>query len=233
VILHGGGSTAPETTQRLIALAGGAEAKLVVLGHVSEEILAKATRSAEWLRENGAKNIQTPESPKDVLAALSEASGVWIPGGDQNRLMQQLSGIALHEKLASVLSRGGAVGGSSAGAALMGSQMPTGEGDLKRVQSESIETKPALGCLENCLIDTHLFARQRLQRLATMILSHPNLTGIGVDEDAWAEVCEGRLTVRSGQIVIVQSKARPKESTKLLGGELRVRVLLPGDSVRL
>ena len=60
VILHGGGTTAPETTKRLIECAGGPMARIVVLAHTGEDVAGKAKRSADWLRENGAKDVQAP-----------------------------------------------------------------------------------------------------------------------------------------------------------------------------
>lgn len=201
VILHGGGTTAAETTKRVIALAGGPEAKLVVLAHTGEDVAGKGKRSADWLRENGAKNVLAPVSVREALAALDDATGVWIPGGDQNVLMATFAGTDLAARL-----RGKKViGGTSAGASLMGSLMPTGKGDAVQMRKGSVEVKPALGALVNTLVDTHFFVRQRTQRLLNMIYSQPvGFTGIGVDENAWCELSEGKLLVRSGQVLLMK-----------------------------
>ena len=111
VILHGGGTTAAETTKRLIALAGGPDAPIVVLAHTGEEVAAKGKRSVDWLRENGARNVSAPLAIAEALTLVSEASGVWIPGGDQNLLMAAFAGTDLTARL-----RGRrVVGGTSAG----------------------------------------------------------------------------------------------------------------------
>lgn len=201
VILHGGGTTAAETTKRLIALAGGPDAKMIVLAHTGEDVAGKGKRSADWLRDNGAKNVLAPVSARDALAALDDAAGVWIPGGDQNVLLTTFAGTDLAGRL-----RGKrVVGGTSAGAALMGSLMPTGKGDAVQMRKGSVEAKPALGALVNTLVDTHFFVRQRTQRLLNLIYFQPvGFTGIGVDENAWCELSEGKLFVRSGQVLLMK-----------------------------
>jgi cyanophycinase len=200
VILHGGGTTAPETTKRLIECAGGPTARIVVLAHTGEDVAGKARRSADWLRENGAKDVLAPVRISEALTALESAMGVWIPGGDQSVLMAAFAGTELAKRLQDKR----AIGGTSAGAALMSSLMPTGEGDTKTMRKGSVEVKPGLGALPNTTVDTHFFVRQRTQRLVNMVFSQPvGSVGIGVDEGAWCEVANKQLRVRSGQVLLL------------------------------
>ncbi|WP_395094212.1 cyanophycinase [Armatimonas sp.] len=200
VILHGGGTTAPETTRRLIECAGGPTARIVVLAHTGEDVVGKAKRSADWLRENGAKDVQAPVGVSEALSALEKAAGVWIPGGDQNILVATFAGTDLAMRLRDKK----AVGGTSAGAALMSSLMPTGEGDSKTMRKGSVAVKLGLGALPNTIIDTHFFVRQRTQRLLNMVFSQPvGSIGIGVDENAWCEIEGKLLRVRSGQVLLL------------------------------
>ena len=116
------------------------------------------------------------------------------------------------------------VGGTSAGAALMGSLMPTGKGDAKKMRRGGVEVKPGLGALANTVVDTHFFVRERTQRLLNILYSQPKgFVGIGVDEDAWAEVEGKRLQVRAGQVLLVERRT----------DSLVVRVLEAGASVGL
>ncbi len=222
VILHGGGTTAAETTKRLIECAGGPTARIVVLAHTGEDVAGKAKRSADWLRENGAKDVQAPVSVSEALAALEKAAGVWIPGGDQNVLMATFAGT----ELAMRLQGKKAIGGTSAGAALMSSLMPTGEGDSKTMRKGSIEVKPGLGALPYAIVDTHFFVRQRTQRLINMVLSSPySVLGIGVDENAWCEVSpEGVLFVRAGQVALIEAQRIPPNAP-LLAGNVKIKIL--------
>jgi cyanophycinase len=226
LLAHGGGTTSAETTRRFIALCGGPDAPLVVLGQTAEDAQTKGERSAAWLRENGAKTVFVGQTEKiaELVTALKEARGVWMPGGDQNRLLARFAGTGVVEEIRQVFQRGGGGGGSSAGAALLGARMPTGEGDLEKFAPGSIEIKDALGLGAGLLFDTHLFVRQRAQRLSTMILTEPKLTGIGVDENAWAEVSEKKLTVRGGSVLLVRARGK---------SELSLRWLQAGESARL
>ena len=201
VILHGGGTTAAETTKRLIELSGGPTARIVVLAHTGEDVAGKAKRSSDWLRENGAQDVLAPVGVSEALAALEKAAGVWIPGGDQNVLMATFAGTDLAMRLQGKK----AIGGTSAGASLMSGLMPTGEGDSKTMRKGSVEIKPGLGALAHVIVDTHFFVRQRTQRLVNIIFSQPvGSIGIGVDENAWCEVEGKQLKVRSGQVLLLK-----------------------------
>jgi cyanophycinase len=119
LLAHGGGTTEAETTRRFIALSGGPDAPLVVLGQTAEDALAKGERSAAWLRKNGAKTVFVAQVEKlpELLAALKDARGVWMPGGDQSRLLTRFARTPVLDDVRQVFQRGGCVGGSSAGAA--------------------------------------------------------------------------------------------------------------------
>ena len=249
MILHGGGSTAPEATQAFIKAAGGPEAPILVLPQVTEGYIEKAKVSSDWLRENGAKNVNASlvNAPDDpllpglvvTLRAMAESGGggVWIPGGDQTRFMKIFAGTPVPPAIQKLLIRGGAVGGSSAGTALAGEWMPTGEGDKTSLKQDSVETMPGLNLLPGVIVDTHFLVRERTQRLLNMVVSRPERTGIGVDERAWIRV-EGkanRVTVEAGQVVIIRcvGPTRRDREGQLSAKEVRLRVLLPGESVSL
>lgn len=60
------------------------------------------------------------EAP-DVLAALAEAEAVWIAGGDQSEYLNYWAGTAVESALQDLVSnRQGAIGGTSAGMAVLG-----------------------------------------------------------------------------------------------------------------
>ncbi|MCX7992492.1 MAG: hypothetical protein N2651_02355, partial [Fimbriimonadales bacterium] len=105
------------------------------------------------------------------------------------------------------------------------------EGDLKVGASP---TAPALGILPNALGDQHFLKRQRLPRLLCALLEHPHLTGIGVDEDAWALVRGKQITVYQAQVVTVKVRSKPRQMEQLLGSrDVQLRVLLPGEETTL
>jgi cyanophycinase len=238
VILVGGGETPPEVPQAMLRMSGGDEARVVILAHAQPDVGRGAQRSAAFFREQGAQNVVAPDTlqPDALAELLQEAQGVWIPGGDQNRFMARLGGSPhLLNALRAVLKRGGVVGGTSAGASLMGEKMPTGNqsagGELR---IGAVELAPALNLLPSAIIDQHFLKRGRLPRLLCAILEHPHLIGIGVDENAWAIVQGNTVLVERGQVVMLRSRAKPHRHETLLGTRhLQIQILLPGDRVKL
>ena len=245
LILHGGGTTAPETTRALIARAGGPDALILLLAQTSEDAAAKSKSSVEWLQTNGAKNVVAPlvhqrgdaVGLRELLGLLEKARGVWIPGGNQNRFAELFNGTGIPAAIQAVYGRGGAVGGTSAGAALMGEMMPTGDDTAGKMTPDAAKLAPGLKLLPGAVVDTHFFVRERTQRLLNMVLSHPELGGLGIDQDGWAEVDgkAGKLTVQAGQIASFRAHApvRRDKENRLGAGDVRLRVLLPGDTVSL
>jgi len=238
VLLAGGGATPPEVPQTMLRLAGGAHARIVILAHAQADVARGGQHSAAFFTSNGAQNVVAPDTldAGELAALVHSAQGVWIPGGDQNRFMERLGGAtALLEAIRGVRARGGVVGGTSAGASLMGARMPTGnhspDGDLKVGASP---TAPALSVLPNALVDQHFLKRQRLPRLLCALLEHPNLVGIGVDEEAWALAQQGKLTAYRAQVVVARVRQRPRQHEHMLGSrDIQLQILLPNEMTKL
>lgn len=243
LLAHGGGTTVPASTRAFIEFAGGPNAPIIVLPQSSAEAQAKGTTSADWLKQNGAKNVfasaltraDDPAFP-DLLKRLADAGGVWMPGGDQNRLMALFARTPVPATVRAVLERGGIVGGTSAGASLLGEWMPTGNGDPAKMTKNGTETAPGLAVWPGVLVDTHFFVRTRYQRTVNMILSRPELVGVALDEAAWAtfDNSKNQLTAGGGQVAVFRATLPVKtDATGRLSGELKQRVLLPGESLDL
>jgi cyanophycinase len=87
-----------------------------------------------------------------------------------------------------VLKRGGVVGGTSAGAAIMSQLMIMG-GFPQAGLGEGF------GFLPGTLVDQHFMRRKREPRLRHALSSYPRLVGLGIDEDAVVVVHGRTLTV--------------------------------------
>ena len=83
---------------------------------------------------------------------LTEATAVWFGGGDQGKLLAAYRGTAVERELHKLLQRGGAIGGTSAGAAVMSKVMITG-GNPKA------EVGTGFGFLTHVVIDQHFLKR--------------------------------------------------------------------------
>jgi cyanophycinase len=136
-------------------------------------------------------------SDRALAAAIDGAVAVFLGGGDQVKLVAELSGTQSEVAMKRLFARGGVICGTSAGAAaLTALTMAGGEID---VEGQLIEQYigPGFGLLGyEAIVDTHFSARRRLQRLFVVIADHPQLLGIGIDEDT-ALVVRGNV----GQVV--------------------------------
>lgn len=243
VVMVGGGPTSREAVQEFLRLAGGVEARVVVLAHTQEDPMAGGERSAELFRGLGARRVMVVGllAPEAVVAALRDADGVWIPGGDQNRFVRAFPEASqVPAAIRDVVRRGGVVGGTSAGASLMGGRMPVGgESRAHGLAAGACPVSGGLGVLPGAIVDQHFLARNRLMRLLAAVLEHPGYTGIGVDEGAWAVVRAGRLHAHQGQVMVIRAgrtaRVRGGAGTgELLGADrVLLQVLLPGQSTRL
>jgi cyanophycinase len=245
LVIVGGGSTPPDAVKEVIKAAGGSDAPIVILAQTQTDAAKGGASSAEMYRELGAKNVEAPANvlPETIVALLAKARGVWIPGGDQNRFTQtfpESSGVpaAIRE----VYRRGGVVGGTSAGASLMGGKMPTGaETAAKGLSVGACPVADGLGLLPNVLVDQHFLARNRVLRLLAAVLEFPKMTGIGIDERAWIVVRDGKMEARDGQVMVArvgrssrQSVSKTETPSPLLGSNrVSLQILLPGDRTRL
>src|SRR6185295_9303378 len=162
-----------------------------------------------------------------LLARITEAGGVFFTGGDQARIMDVLRDEVLLRAFRARYRAGAVFGGTSAGTAIMSPRMITGEGDFTVIDAAQVETRPGLGLLEGTIVDQHFVKRQRENRLFGLILAHPELLGVGIDEGSALVVRDGRFgeVVGSTPVMLVDG-ARDK-------GALVVRLARPGQTIDL
>lgn len=125
-----------------------------------------------------------PATDAALAARIDEARGVFLGGGDQVKLITELSGSLAEAAIRRLFARGGVVCGTSAGAAAL-TELTMAGGELDE-RGELVEQYigPGLGLLGyDAIVDTHFGARRRLQRLFLVIANQPQLFGLGIDED--------------------------------------------------
>jgi cyanophycinase len=189
VFAAGGGTLGPEIWERFVLEAGGDTARIVLIptAATDEEIAADGT-ALRALTAAGARSpivLHTRDrafaDSELFVAPLTEATGVWISGGRQFRLAQAYLGTRVQEELARVLTRGGAVGGSSAGASILASLLVRGDPETNEIVF-SEEYPEGFGLLAGAAVDQHLLARGRQEDLWSVLALRPELVGIGLDE---------------------------------------------------
>jgi cyanophycinase len=165
--------------------------------------------SAALWRGLGAKEVTvlTLADPAAAVKAVQGADLIWMPGGDQNRLMQALQKTDVSAAIRDRYRHGATVGGTSAGAAVISAVMLTGEADLDHVRHGATVTHEGLGLWPGVIVDQHFIRRERLHRLLAAVLDRPQLVGVGIDESTAAVVTGTTFeVVGSGQVVVFDAR---------------------------
>src|SRR5690606_38204038 len=123
-----GGVQTTEIVKKFVELAGGTNAKIIVIPNAGSEPERWSKVQVEEVEEFGAKAdylLFTRETADDKsnLDRLDWASAVFLLGGDQSELTRDMLGTKLLEKVFDIYDNGGVGGGSSAGAAVMSEVM--------------------------------------------------------------------------------------------------------------
>jgi cyanophycinase len=229
LVVAGGGINDPAIYERFVSLAGGPEAPIVVIPTAGTgESYGDFWPGLQRLRDAGAVNLKVlhtrdPQEAdrEDFVAPLRQARGVWFSGGRQWRLVDAYLGTRTLAEIRGVLERGGVVGGSSAGATIQGSYLARGDTSTNTIMMG--DHTEGFGFLANVAIDQHLLQRNRHFDLVEVIEAHPELLGIGLDEDT-AIVVRGDTfeVIGSGYVALY-------DSTNVVGDGWRFYFLAPGD----
>ncbi len=199
LVIVGGGAMTPEIWKRFIDLAGGAEANIVVIPtagmSVPDDGKVPTSRTPETLSRLGVKMVtvlhttdRKEADSEKFVEPLKAATGVWFDGGRQWHIADSFLGTRTQREIAAVLDRKGVIGGSSAGATIIGSYLV--RGDTKGPEKVEGDHTVGFGLLKNSAIDQHILARNRQFDLIPFIEKHPDLLGIGINE-ATAIVVQG------------------------------------------
>jgi cyanophycinase len=194
VVVVGGGQQGPEILARFIALAGGPDALIAVVPTAGGDTLDPNVDAAAPFRMAGARNVvvyhTTSRAVADAdsfVARIADARGVWFGGGRHFRLVNSYMGTRSQRAFEAVLARGGVVGGSSAGATILGSYLVRGAPSNDNRIMNHPQYLTGFGYLRNVAVDQHVVARERLADLHDSLTSRrPDLLGISEDEGtAW------------------------------------------------
>ncbi len=225
-----GGRTPDVVFERFLELAGGRDARVVLIPSASTRF-AESERVKEELEEwrrRGVASVQMLHTRSREVAddpvfvrPLTEATGVWMGGGAQDLLVKPYLGTEVERQLKALLDRGGVIGGTSAGASVMSRVMIAGGRDKAQLAA-------GFGFLPGVVIDQHFLRRNRIGRLLGVLSAHPDLIGIGVDEQTALEVDlrGNRLKVLGSSYVVA---CVPDEAKK----SVRMNIFSDGDSLDL
>ena len=255
LLIVGGGPIPPAVLERFVALAGGAgRARIVIYPMASEHVEAgvELEKTFTALGASAERRVLAREQAdsETEAAALADVTGVWFGGGDQSRLTAALLGTRVEAAIAARYRAGAAVGGTSAGAAVMSTPMLTGDerkpggnrppvpdsGDAwMTIARDNVVTADGFALLPSAIVDQHFVRRRRNNRLLSLVLENPSLVGVGVDESTALEVGPDGLWRILGESVAVIFDARgaavtPPGAPALGAAGVRLDVLPAGST---
>ena len=204
LVIVGGGAAAEEIRRQTLELAGGPEARVVVIRHASGDPESGERARQKWV-EAGAKHAVDLEldDPAKAVAEIQAADLIYFRGGSQVRLMNALAGTGVPEAIRKRFREGAVISGTSAGAAVMSSVMIAGN-DARRLSPRIAE---GLGLWPEVIVDQHFLRRRRENRLRSAVLNRPDLIGVGIDE-ATAVLVSGRVFEVLGASSVIVMDAR-------------------------
>jgi cyanophycinase len=186
---------------------------------------------------------------EDAAKRLDGVTGVWFGGGDQVLLTKALLGTRTERAIHELYRQGAVVGGTSAGAAVMSTPMLTGDerhpggtrppakdssDAFMTIARDNVVTVQGFALIRGAVIDQHFVRRRRSNRLVSVILEHPDLVGVGIDESTALEVGpDGIWRVLGASAAVVfdarHAKITPASSPVLGATDLKMSVLPAGS----
>ena len=199
--------------QRFVEEAGGASARIAIVPTASTIPEKRAEFYRDVFSSLGASAAYpVPIVRREEAAAVAHsrailgATGVFLTGGDQSRLVGVLGDTPALAAIRRRHARGAVIGGTSAAASAFSETMIVGGGTGLSVGPDTVELAEGLGVLPDLIIDQHFSQRERLGRLLSAVGREPAKLGVGIDEDTAIVVRRGKFEVLgSGQVFVLDA----------------------------
>jgi cyanophycinase len=209
LVIVGGGALSDSIYQKVIDLAGGNDAPIVVIPTAGgDESYGVDAGGAGTFRRLGSKNVAVLHTYDPRVAdtegftrPLVEAKGVWFSGGRQWRLVDAYANTRAEKLFWDVLGRDGVIGGTSAGATIQGSFLARGDTENNQVMMGDHQV--GFGFVRNIAIDQHVLVRNRQFDMFDILKDRPELLGVGIDENTALVVSKNDAEVIGASYVLV------------------------------
>lgn len=196
LVIAGGRITDLSIYRQFIQQAGKSPRVAVVLTASGANFL-----DMDFWKSVGAASV-IPVGPNDLFP--TDIDAVWFIGGDQANLEAAYVGKKFEADLIDFYRKGGTIGGSSAGCAILSKVM------IRGWKGEDPEMGRGFDLLPGAILDQHFSQRRRLPRLSKAVILHPNLVGVGIDEDTAIVYDRGKASVIGSNTVTVLTKGDKK-----------------------
>ncbi len=221
-LIIAGGGPSEEIDGAFLELAGGKDATIVVIPTASERADTPQEIGIFWKPPSKAHPLsldmlhtrdRTEADSKAFSALLRKATGVWLSGGAQGPLSDAYRNTLVHAELRDLHARGGVIGGTSAGAAVMGKDMIRG-GKPDPILGEGF------GFLDGSIVEQHYRRPGRDRRLELSLDARPGATGIGLEESTAIVVRRNIASViGSANVHHFSAASKSRKSSVLKAGD--------------
>jgi cyanophycinase len=211
---------------RFVSLAGGAAARIVLISTASSLGAEAGERYRQVFGELGVKSFEPihavtrgQANDETFVAALRDATGIFLTGGNQLRLSSTIGGTRLAEAVLDRFRHGAVVAGTSAGASAMSSHMIAFGASGATPKQRMAQVAAGLAVLPGVIIDQHFQQRNRLGRLLSLIAQNPSLLGLGIDEDTAGVVGPDHVmeVIGRGSITVVDGSGSETNAWEIGG----------------
>ena len=223
IIIGGGSLKGTGILETFLRLAGGKDARLVVVPTAggnknadgSIRLYDENKVVAPW-KKLGFKQVRMlhTHDPKEAdtrefAAALADVTAVWFEGGRQWNLVDSYLNTRTHREFRKVLQRGGVIAGTSAGATIQGDYLVRGAvAGPHIIMTPEKEHERGFNFLRKTAIDQHINTRMRWDDLIPVIKKYPDLLGIGLSEGTAIIVKGDRFEVMGAWKVAVHDNQK-------------------------
>ena len=244
IVAVGGGGTPEAVVREAVRIARKRfdldDVTVVVMPHASQREDRGVGSAEMWGEAPGVRSATIlSDEPEDARAALGAAHIVWMGGGSQSRLLDHITESKLGSAIEEAHARGAVIGGTSAGAAVLGSTTIFGRPDPVAYVAGSVENRTGLGLVPDAIVDQHFRERGREGRLVTSVLDVGPIVGFGISERT-ALVFEGESArvLGEGPVLVIDARSAEIESNETAGSaqsarNMKLCVLAPGQEYEL
>jgi cyanophycinase len=247
LVISGGAEKPGIILERFIQLAGSPDAPIIVIptsGNAEE--YDQSYSGLKRFRDAGARNLyvlhtrnREVANSEEFVKPLLTARGVWFEGGSHWRHADAYLDTRVHQEILALLDRGGVVGGGSAGAHIQSDYMEVSRSPQQEFSERKLpqsEWRRGMALIHHVAIDVHVLARNRQFDLIGVIQSHPDMLGIGIDEDTALVVQGDKFEVIGRSMVLIFDNQRQMnhdgpETFRTVGGLFYF--MRPGDTYDL
>lgn len=248
-IAIGGGGQTDETLDALFApLEKAGDPHVVVVTVAANDENGMTAKYNAMFRKRGVRHVSMVDVyaredsfNRASLKKIERADLIYFTGGDQLNVTSLFGGSPLHNMLHERVKQGVAIGGTSAGAAMMSDAMiVSGRSDVGPRRG-GVDIAAGLALIDGTIIDTHFSERGRYGRLLTAVAHYPQVLGIGLDErtaiivknNKFKVVGEGSVTVVDGGRMSHADLVYQRENEPVAMFDVKLHVLASGCSFAL